>query len=175
LYNELIRSTRELYVLILPVKYYNKKFDYTDIGLIIAEVILTRVKKEKVYIYKYIYNWIRALESRDLFDKIKNFVSFKEDFSLIVSDINSFNLPLIEYIEKTNNDRIFLGEIYKVFGSRNGIVKNYSDNKTYFVDKKYLNGFRIKSKVKFFLVEIYKDEKIEKNAIIFGGLNNGKS
>jgi len=174
LYKKLIKSTRELYVLILPVKYYDEKFDYPDLELIIAEIILTRVKKEKVYIYKYIYNWIRTLESRELFDKIKNFVSFKEDFSMIVNNIESFNHQLIEHIEESNNERIFVGEIYKIFGSRNGIVKNYQDNETYYVDKKYLTGFTINSKVKFFFVEIYKNEKIVKNAIILGGLNSGK-
>lgn len=154
--NDLLAIKREKYVLGLPIKYS----DYTNqvyTALFIIELLLEKHIDD--YYYAYILNWLKESNYKFILDSIDDYYEYKNSKYNII-DCKKLKATIILNLlkEKNINSSIKCGKIVKITKLKNAFIFDGLSN--IFVDKKYIDKkMKIGNVVKYFVIEIYNNEK----------------
>lgn len=153
--NELLVLKREKYLLGLPIKYH----DYTNqerTALFIIELLMDKHIDD--YFYAYILNWIKDSNYKVILEEISDCFEFKDNKYKIINYKKLKKVIISKFLEeKSINSFIKCGKIVKITKLRNAFL---FDDSNIFVDKKYVSPkMRIGDTVKYFVIEIFNNEK----------------
>lgn len=154
--NDLLIMRREKYVLGLPIKYN----DYTNqpyTVLFIIELLLEKHLDD--YFFAYILNWLKESDFQYILDSVNDYYIYKNK-KYEITDYKKLKKDLIINFLNDNNINYMIkwGKIVKITKSRNAFISDGSSN--IFADKKYIdNKMKTGNMVKYFVIEIYNNEK----------------
>ena len=111
------------------------------------------------YFFAYILNWLKESDFQYILDSVYNNYIYKNK-KYEITDYKKLKKDLIINFLNDNNINYMIkwGKIVKITKSRNAFISDGSSN--IFADKKYIdNKMKTGNMVKYFVIEIYNNEK----------------
>lgn len=162
LYRDLVVFDRKDYLLILPIKFKDKK--HKDVVYAnILELFSVGINKNKGYYLKYIYDWIEKYD-RQLFDKIKKFVKIDEQNHISVTKFYKFMNAITDFYIGKIKSFIHTGIIKNIDKKGFGFIEDSMGNR-HFVHKKYIRKLKLDSRV-MFIKETYHNKSNDEEIIV---------
>lgn len=154
--NDLLIMKREKYVLGLPIK-YNDYTNQSNTALFVIELLLEKHLDD--YFYAYILNWLKGSNFKFILDNVDDCYEYENKKYKII-DYKKLKTSVIVNLlkEKNINSLIKYGKIVKITKLKNAFISD--DSSSIFVDKKYIDKkMKVGNMVKYFMIEIYSNEK----------------